>query len=242
MRFSNGLSSSPPALPGIIGSNRRVRRVLIVDDHPIVRQGLLRIMENEDDLTVCGDAETTLQARTAIKELNPDIVITDISLTRGDGFELVREVRARHPQLPILVLSMHDETIYAERMLSAGANGYIMKQAASEQFLTAVRRVLAGHIYVSEAVGNNLIQKFAGGSAPLSTNPIDRLSNRELQVMHMIGKGMSTREMADTLHLSIKTVESHRQRIKRKLNLKTGMQLVQYAVMGFSAQAACSSV
>src|SRR5208282_3509368 len=221
MQFSHGLSSRSIPLPGIIGSNRRVRRVLIVDDHPIVRQGLRRIMENEDDLAVCGDAETTPQARACIKELNPDIVITDISLTHGDGIELVRDVRAHHPQLPILVLSMHEETIYAERMLSAGANGYIMKQAASEQFLIAVRRVLEGHIYVSEAVGNNMIQKFAGCTATLSTNQIDRLSNRELQIMHMIGKGMSTREMADTLHLSIKTVESHRQRIKRKLNLRT---------------------
>ncbi len=241
MQFSHGLNSRSTTLPGIIGSNRRVRRVLIVDDHPIVRQGLRRIMENEDDLTVCGDAETTPQARASIKELNPDIVITDISLTHGDGIELVRDVRAHHPQLPILVLSMHDETIYAERMLSAGANGYIMKQAASEQFLIAVRRVLEGHIYVSETVGNNMIQKFAGGTATLSTNPIDRLSNRELQIMHMIGKGMSTREMADTLHLSIKTVESHRQRIKRKLNLRTGMQLVQYAVMGFSTPDASNS-
>jgi DNA-binding NarL/FixJ family response regulator len=242
MQCSNGLSVRSAPLPGIIGSNRRVRRVLIVDDHPIVRQGLRRIMQNEDDLTVCGEAETTSQARTAIKELNPDIVITDLSLTRGDGIELVRDVRAHHPQLPILVLSMHDEAIYAERLLSAGANGYIMKQAASEQFLIAVRRVLEGHIYVSEAVGNNMIQKFAGGAAALSTNPIDRLSNRELQIIHMIGKAMSTREMADTLHLSIKTVESHRQRIKRKLNLKTGVQLVQYAVMGLSTQNALKSV
>jgi DNA-binding NarL/FixJ family response regulator len=236
MQFSNGLSPRSAPQHGIIGSNRRVRRVLIVDDHPIVRQGLRRIMENEDDLTVCGDVETTPQARNAIKELHPDVVITDISLTRGDGIELVRDVRAHHPQLPILVLSMHDETIYAERMLSAGANGYIMKQAASEQFLVAVRRVLEGHVYVSEAVGNNMIQKFAGGGATLSTNPIERLSNRELQVMHMIGKGMSTREMAESLHLSIKTVESHRQRIKRKLNLKTGVQLVQYAIMGLATQ------
>jgi DNA-binding NarL/FixJ family response regulator len=134
------------------------------------------------------------------------------------------------------VLSMHDEAIYAERMLSAGANGYIMKQAASEQFLVALRRVLDGGIYVSEAVGNNMIQKFAAGGSYISANPIDRLSNRELQILHMIGKGMSTRETAHSLNLSIKTVESHRQRIKRKLNLSTGTQLVQYAVNWFTGR------
>src|SRR6266852_716123 len=220
-------------------SNKRpVRRVLIVDDHPIVRQGLRRIMENEEDLVVCGEAETARDARAAIKELNPDVMIADISLKQSDGIELVRDVRAHHPQLPILVLSMHDETIYAERMLSAGANGYIMKQAASEQFLVSLRRVLDGNIYVSEAVGNNMIQKFASGGAYVSANPIDRLSNRELQILHMIGKGMSTRETALSLNLSIKTVESHRQRIKRKLNLNTGTQLVQYALNWFTCREA----
>src|ERR1700684_1405864 len=215
---------------------RRVRRVLIVDDHPIVRQGLRRIMENEEDLIVCGEAETARDARTAIKELNPDVMIADISLKQSDGIELVRDVRAHYPQLPILVLSMHDETIYAERMLAAGANGYIMKQAASEQVLVALRRVIDGGIYVSESIGNKMIQKFAAGGAYLSANPIDRLSNRELQILHMIGKGMSTRETAESLNLSVKTVESHRQRIKRKLNLNTGTQLVQYAVNWFTGR------
>lgn len=224
------------AQPVTIGGKRRVRRVLIVDDHPIVRQGLRRVMEHEDDLTVCGEAETARDARTAIKDLSPDVVIADISLKHGDGIELVRDVRAHHPQLPILVLSMHDETIYAERMLSAGANGYIMKQEASDQFLISLRRVLDGNIYVSETVGNNMIQKFAAGGAYSSVNPIDRLSNRELQILHMIGKGMSTRETAQSLNLSIKTVESHRQRIKRKLNLTTGTQLVQYAVNWFTGR------
>ena len=218
------------------GGKRKPRRVLIVDDHPIVRQGLRRVMENEEDLTVCGEAETARDARAAIKEFNPGVIIADISLKQGDGIELVRDVRAHYPQLPILVLSMHDETIYAERMLSAGANGYIMKQAASEQFLIALRRVLDGGIYVSEAVGNNMIQKFAAGGSYISANPIDRLSNRELQILHMIGKGMSTRETAHSLNLSIKTVESHRQRIKRKLNLNTGTQLVQYAVNWFTGR------
>lgn len=225
-----------PAHSGGMAKQKKTRCVLIVDDHPIVRQGLRRLIEQEEDLSVCGEAETARDARTAIKELNPDVVIVDISLKQGDGIELVRDTRAHHPALPLLVLSMHDETIYAERMLSAGANGYIMKQAASDQFLVALRRVLDRGIYVSEAVGNSMIRKFAAGGSYISTNPIDRLSNRELQILHMIGKGLSTREAADALNLSVKTVESHRQRIKRKLNLTTGAQLVQYAVNWFAGR------
>ena len=242
MAAGSAWTRSSASESGAYIGRRPVRRVLIVDDHPIVRQGLRRIMENEEDLVVCGEAESVREARTAIKELSPDVMIVDISLKQGDGIELVRDVRAHHPQLPILVLSMHDETIYAERMLSAGANGYIMKLAASEQFLVALRRVLEGGIYVSEAVGNNMIQKFAAGGAYISANPVDRLSNRELQVLHMIGKGMSTRETAASLNLSIKTVESHRQRIKRKLNLQTGTQLVQYAVNWFTGREAGNSM
>jgi DNA-binding NarL/FixJ family response regulator len=238
MAANSGWIRSQASQSGTKGGKVPVRRVLIVDDHPIVRQGLCRIMENEDDLVVCGEAETARDARTAIKELMPDVMIADISLKLSDGIELVRDVRAHYPHLPILVLSMHDESIYAERMLSAGANGYIMKQAASEQFLIALRRVLDGGIYVSEYVGNNMIQKFAAGGSYISANPIDRLSNRELQILHMIGKGMSTRETAESLNLSIKTVESHRQRIKRKLNLHTGTQLVQYAVNWFTGREA----
>jgi DNA-binding NarL/FixJ family response regulator len=227
------MASAPSSGPMV---KKNARRILIVDDHPIVRQGLRRLMENEEDLSVCGEVETARDARIAIKELNPDAVIVDISLKQGDGIELVRDVRAHYATLPMLVLSMHDEAIYAERMLSAGANGYIMKQAASEQFLASLRRVLDGGIYVSEAVGSNMIQKFASGGSYTSANPIDRLSNRELQILHMIGKGMSTRETANSLNLSIKTVESHRQRIKRKLNLNTGAQLVQYAVNWFAGR------
>ena len=220
-----------------MGADKRgARRVLVIDNHPIVRAGLRRVIDKEDDLQVCAEADTARDARTAIKDRHPDVIIADIGLNQGDGIELVRDVRAHHPHLPILVLSMHDETIYAERMLAAGANGYIMKQAASEQFLVAIRRVIDGGIYVSESIGNKMIQKFAAGGAYLSANPIDRLSNRELQILHMIGKGMSTRETAESLNLSIKTVESHRQRIKRKLNLSTGTQLVQYAVNWFTGR------
>lgn len=212
-------------------------RVMIVDDHPIVRQGLRRLLETESDLEVCGEAETAREAKSMIRELQPDVVVVDVSLAQGDGLELVKDARAHYPHLPMLVLSMHDEAIYAERMLSAGANGYIMKHAASDQFLQALRRVLDGGIYVSEAVGNSMIEKFAAGDAYLSDNPVDSLSNRELQVLHMIGKGLSTRQTADALNLSIKTVESHRQRIKRKLSLRTSAQLMQYAVNWYAGRA-----
>ena len=217
------------------GSAARVRnQVLIVDDHPIVREGLRRLIDQERDLAVCGEAESPLEAIAAIRELKPDVVIVDISLKQGDGIELLKDARVHNPTLPILVLSMHDEAIYAERMLAAGANGYIMKQAASDQFLLALRHVLGGGIYVSESVGNRMIRRLASGGAYGSANPIDRLSNRELQILQMIGRGLSTREAAETLSLSVKTVEAHRQHIKRKLNLTTGSQLIQYAVSWIS--------
>jgi DNA-binding NarL/FixJ family response regulator len=215
-----------------------VSRVLLVDDHPIVRQGLKRLIGNEPDLEVCGEAAGVREARRAIRELAPDVVVADISLRDGDGIELLTELRAHHPALPVLVLSMHDEVIYAERMLVAGASGYIMKQAASEQFIEALRRVLAGGRWVSEAIGERMLHKVAaGGTAPAAT-PIDQLSNRELQILRLIGRGLSSRQVADTLHLSVKTVEAHRQRIKHKLDLATGAQLVQYAAAWVAGRAA----
>jgi DNA-binding NarL/FixJ family response regulator len=213
----------------LAAETRNVRRVLIVDDHPVVRQGLRYLLENADDLDVCGEAETAVDARTAIDRLRPDVLICDISLRQVDGIELVRNLRAHYPQLPILVLSALDETIYSARMLALGVSGYIMKEAPAEQLLASLRRVLEGNIYVSEAMSTSLLSRFAGGTAHL--DPIDRLTGRELQILHMIGKGASTRETARLLHLSIKTVESHRQRIKRKLNLTTGIQLLRYAVL-----------
>ncbi len=206
------------------------RKVLVIDDHPIVRQGLRRLIEQERDLLVCGEAETIKEARDALVDLEPDVVVMDISLKEGNGMSLLKDIRARNKTVPVLVLSMHDETIYAERMLSAGANGYIMKQAAGDQFISALRRVLDGGIYVSESMGAIMIEKFATGGSRVPTDPIQRLSNRELQVLQMIGDGRTTRQAAEVLNLSVKTVESHRQRIKRKLNLKSAAQLVQYAV------------
>jgi DNA-binding NarL/FixJ family response regulator len=211
------------------------RRVLIVDDHPIVRQGLRRMIEPEPDLVVCGEVQTEREARAAIRALAPDVVIVDISLAQGDGLELVRDVHAQQPELPMLVLSMHDELIYAERLLAAGASGYIMKQAASDQLLIALRQVLAGETYLSESLAECLGRnEGAGGTA--GADPIDRLSNRELQVLSLIGRGLSSREAAEALGLSVKTVETHRQSLKRKLNLVTNAQLLQYAINWYASR------
>lgn len=204
------------------------QRVLLVDDHPIVRQGLRRLISNEPGLVVCAEAESVREARRAIREHAPDVVVADLSLKDGDGIDLVKDIRAHHPQLPVLVLSMHDESLYAERMLAAGASGYIMKDAASDQFIQALRCVLAGRVYVSEALAPSLGGRKPAGAGDAS-EPVSRLSNRELQILQMIGGGLSSRQIADTLHLSVKTVEAHRQRIKGKLELASGAQLVQFA-------------
>jgi DNA-binding NarL/FixJ family response regulator len=211
------------------------QRVLIVDDHPIVRQGLKRMIESEIDLTVCGEAENEAQARRAIRELNPDIVIVDLSLEQGDGLELVRDVHAHHPDVPMLVLSMHDETIYAERLLAEGASGYIMKQAAADQLLRALRTVLSGDTYLSDTLTKSLRSR-GYGTDSAAADPVSRLSNRELQVLNLVGRGVSSREIAAELGLSVKTVESHRQSTKRKLNFATNAQLLQFAMNWFAGR------
>lgn len=235
MTASNAFIPPSPEIPEGRATKRGARRVLIIDNHPIVREGLRRVIEQEDDLLVCAEADTARDARTAIRERSPDAIIADIGLNQGDGIELVRDIRAHYPRLPILVLSSHDESIYAERLLSVGASGYIMKDATGEQILLSLRRVLDGDIYVSDGVGFNMIRKSASRGTYVSSNPVDRLSNRELQILHLIGKGLSTRETANALNLSVKTVESHRQRIKSKLHLSTGTQLVQFAINWFTA-------
>lgn len=214
----------------------KARRVFIVDDHPIVRQGLAQLINHEPDLSVCGEASGVKDARAGLGAAEPDVVIVDLSLRDADGLELIKDIKSKYQGMPVLVLSMHDEDIYAERLLSAGASGYIMKQAAADQLLTALRRVLSGGIYVSEHVGTSMIERFAVSGAKPHRDPVERLSNRELQVLNLIGRGKSTREIADDLNLSIKTVESHRQRIKKKLNLESAPKLVQFAVNWISSQ------
>jgi DNA-binding NarL/FixJ family response regulator len=201
------------------------RRVLIVDDHPVVRQGIKLMIEAEPDLTICGEAQTEQQARKLVRELRPDALLVDLSLSEGDGFNVVRDVHAHFPETHVLVLSMHDEAIYAERLLAEGASGYIMKQAATDQLITALRTVLRGERFVSESLKRSLESR-----REVEGGPSSRLSGRELQVISLIGRGLGTREIADNLSLSVKTVETHRLTIKRKLALDTNAQLVQYAI------------
>lgn len=207
------------------GSQTDVRRILIVDDHPVVRQGIKLMVNAQPDLTVVGEAQTEQDARRLVRELRPDALVVDLSLDQGDGFNVVRDVNAHFPHIRVLVLSMHDEAVYAERLLSQGASGYIMKQAATDQLITALRAVLRGERFISETLKANLAQRDSdeGDSA-------SRLSARELQVISLIGQGLGTREIAENLSLSVKTVETHRLTIKRKLALDTNAQLVQYAI------------
>src|SRR5579871_873461 len=208
----------------------RKSRIFVVDDYPIVRQGLALMINAEDDLIVCGEAEEAQTALQAIVECKPDILIIDISLNGPDGLELVKHVRTLFPELPILILSMHDEATYAERALRVKANGYIMKQEATEKVLIAVRRILNGEIYLSERMANKILQQYMAGPVAVGQSRITELSDRELEVFRLIGDGHSTRRIAEELHLSIKTVETYQAHIKEKLLLRTGRELVQQAI------------
>jgi len=204
-------------------------RVFIVDDHPIVRQGLKLLIDQEPDLMVCGEAETADAVLPAIRQLQPAIAVIDLSLGHDSGIELIKNIRLQHPDLPLLVLSMHDESLYAERALRAGAKGYIMKQEAPEKVIIAIRQVLQGAIYVSDAMKAKLLNKIID-SREKKSSPIELLSDRELQVFKLLGSGLGTRQVADSLHVSIKTVEAYRANIKEKLNLKGSAELVQHAI------------
>jgi DNA-binding NarL/FixJ family response regulator len=208
----------------------RKRTVFVVDDHPIVRQGLTLLIDREPDLAVCGEAEEMHAALSAISAACPDIMIVDISLNGPDGLELLKNIRITLPRLPVLILSMHDESIYAERALRAGANGYIMKQEATDKVLVALRRILSGEIYVSTRIANSMLQHYVHGGAPSPHSSISELTDRELEVFRLIGEGHGTRQIAEALHLSVKTVESYQAHIKEKLCLRSARELVQHAV------------
>jgi DNA-binding NarL/FixJ family response regulator len=212
-------------------SNSSVPRckVFLIDDHPIVRQGLALFIDREPDLMVCGEADSATSALQAIREAAPDFVVLDISLDGPDGLELLKTLRVRYPNLPVLVLSMHDEAVYAERALRAGANGYIMKQEATDRVLTAIRHILSGDVYLSDRLTKRMLQQFVNGSVS-PRDPLAKLSDRELEVYRLIGAGHSTRQIADELHVSTKTIESYQAHIKEKLALRNARELVQHAV------------
>ena len=214
------------------------QRIFLVDDHPITREGLARLINHEPDMEVCGQANTAARAVDDIEPLKPDLVIVDVSLTTGaSGLELIKDLAARHARLRMLALSTHDEALYAERALRAGAKGYVMKQEPTEKVMVAIRQVLRGGIYLSEAMNDRLLHKMTqSGSAP-SASEIERLSDRELEVYRLIGQGRGTRQIADELHLSMSTVETYRTHLKDKLHLSSAPELVRRAVEWVHSQA-----
>jgi DNA-binding NarL/FixJ family response regulator len=210
--------------------NRKPKtRVLLVDDHPILRAGLRKLIDQEADMHVCGEAEEGPKAFELAGTLSPDVAVIDISLKGSNGIELIKNLKARYPDLPTLVLSMHDESLYAERALRAGSRGYIMKEEAIEQVLVAIRRALAGEIFLSDKMKSKMIQQMATGRGKTTASPIEQLTDRELEVFRLIGEGCSTRQIAGQLHLSVRTVEAYREYIKAKLGLKNATELVQHA-------------
>jgi DNA-binding NarL/FixJ family response regulator len=219
----------PPAGPGAAR-----RRVFLVEDHPIVRDGLAQLINDEPDLVVCGATADAPAALRGIEELSPDVTVVDLLLGEDDGLELVKTLRARFTRMPTLVLSMYGEALYAERALRAGARGYVTKLAPTDSVLVAIRRVLAGEIYVSEATATRLVTKLVGGDAaaddPGATPDLSRLSDREFEVFRLIGRGAGPTEIARQLGVSVKTVETHREHIKKKLALTNGRELLRAAM------------
>jgi DNA-binding NarL/FixJ family response regulator len=206
------------------------RRLLLVDDHPIMREGFAQLINYEPDLQVCGQAGNAAKAMDAIAALKPDLVIVDISLEGGSGIELIKSIKVFDAKLPVLALSMHDESLYAERALRAGAMGYVMKQAATEEAMAAIRLVLRGERYLSEKMRSRMLGRLAAGAAVTAGSEVECLTDRELEVFQLIGSGRKTRQIADQLKLSVKTVETYRAHIKEKLSLRDGTELVCLAV------------
>jgi len=215
-------------------SPSRATQILIVDDHPIIRDGMTLLLNLQEDLHVCCSAASAEEALAAM-DCQPDLAIVDISLQTDSGLELVKTLRHRHPDLRILVLSMHDESLFAERALRSGANGYLMKLEATEHVVSAIREVLAGNIYMSAAMHEKLARAFAvPGKKP--EGPIASLSEREFEVLHLIGLGFSTRDIAQKLSRSVKTIEAHQANIKEKLNIRNGKELTRFAIQWIESQ------
>jgi DNA-binding NarL/FixJ family response regulator len=226
--FTKGRFKLPPLL--MTKTRKSKYRILIVDDHPMMRQGLVQLISQETDLTVSGEADTAAQALQLVGSLKPNLVLVDISLPDRNGLELIKDLRATGLHPPVLVFSMHDESLYAERALRAGARGYIMKQEGGGKLVQAIRQVLAGQIFVSEKISARALEAFSGRRSGRSASSVEGLSDREFEVFQLIGEGKATREIAHLLHLSIKTVEVHRANIKLKLGIKKGSELVHYAI------------
>ena len=212
------------------------RRVLLVDDHPFMRAGLAQLIDRQADLAVCGEAGTPTEAMQAIAKSKPDLILTDLTMPGRSGLEFVKDLLASEPSLSVLVVSMHDEAVYAERALRAGARGYIMKEAGGEALLAAIRQVLGGAVYVSPRMSARILEGLSTRKPRGSSSPIEKLSDREFEVFQLIGQGKSTRDIADQLHLSSKTIDVHRSHIKEKLELKDATALIRHAVRWVETQ------
>lgn len=204
-------------------------RILIVDDHPMTRQGLVTLIEHQPDWAVCFEAQNAEQALEAIAKTRPDLVLADISLPGKSGLELIKDIRALRENLPVLVISMHDESLYVERVLRAGARGYVPKHSGAAKIVEAIRAVLNGRIYVSEEMSAHFLEQLSGRSSPQMRSPVEQLSDREFEVFELIGQGLSAHDIAQRLFLSAKTVDAHRANIKEKLKIKTTAELIAYA-------------
>lgn len=212
------------------------KRILLVDDHPIMRYGLAQLVRAEPDLDVCGEAGSAAEGLAVWEKLKPDLVVVDLTLPDKHGLEFIKDLQAMHPGTLILVLSMHDESLYAERILRAGARGYVMKETAADTLVHAARRVLEGGIYLSDRMSGQMLELMAGQRKQASVSPLERLTDRELEVLQLIGQGRATRHIAEHLHISARTVDAHRAHIKDKLQLDDGPALVRYAVRWVESQ------
>lgn len=212
------------------------KKVLIVDDHPITRQGLRMLVDQQADFAVCGEADNAAHAMELAAKLKPDIAIVDITLRTANGIELTKNLKAHSPALLILIVSMHDEELFAERALRAGAKGYLMKHEASDQVVNALRRISKGDIYVSERVQARMLSRMVSSNSGEVVSPVESLSDREMEVFQLLGNGYSTRQIAERLNLSVKTIDSYREHLKLKLNLDSGADLIRYAIQWVKAQ------
>lgn len=226
-------STSRRRSPGIAPKRARI---LVVDDHPTMREGLARVIDEAGDLVVCAQAESIHHALELIETAQPDLAIVDITLRRENGIELIKDLKIRHPKLPVLVHSMHDEQVYAQRSLRAGARGYLMKHEPPPKLLHAIRQVLAGEIYLSETMTRQMLHHVADSPFAKGISPVERLSDRELQVFEKLGRGRKTKEIAADLHLSIKTVQTYCEHLKEKLQLKDATSLARFAVQWVETQ------
>ena len=230
------MTTNTPPHPGSPASRTERKRVMVVDDHPLMRSGLTQLINQQAGLEVCGEAGSPAEAMAKIPQCRPHLIVADITMKKSSGFELIKDVLAVHGNIPILVVSMHDETVYAERALRAGACGYIMKEESADCLVVAIQRVLDGGVYLSETMSARLLKSIASPKSRSPHSPLQKLTDREFEVFQLIGRGNSTKEIADQLHLSPSTVDVHRSHIREKLHLKSATALVYHAVQWIRAE------